>query len=109
MHLLRSSSHTLAAACTTASLLFAGPALAQQSSLVTVEIQNVANTIAQNLSVDVSQIPLTVQVPVGVAANVCGIDANVLAEQARGRTGACTANSTTSALDQTVQQQIKKP
>lgn len=105
---MRSSRNTLAAACTAASLLFAGSALAQQSGLVNVDIKNVANNIAQNLSVDVSQIPLTVQVPVGVAANVCDIDANVLAQQAAGGGGTCTAKSTTSALDQTVQQQIKK-
>lgn len=103
-----SSQKTFAALFTAASLMFAGAAVAQQSDIVTVDIKNVANNIAQNLSVDASQIPLTVQVPVVVAANVCGVDVKVLAEQARGGGGSCSANSTTSALDQTVQQQIKK-
>jgi hypothetical protein len=40
------------------------PALAQQSGLVNVQIGDV-----------------TVAVPVAVAANICGIDANVIAEQ----------------------------
>lgn len=95
-----------------AMLMAGGSAVAQQSDLVTVDIKNVANNIAQNLGVDVSQIPLTVQVPVGVAANVCGMDASALTAQARGGGGGggtCTATNTTSALDQTVQQQIKKP
>jgi hypothetical protein len=58
--------------------------------------------------VDVSQIPVTVQVPVGVAANVCGVAANVLGQQAAGGSGTCTATTTSTALDQVVQQQIKK-
>lgn len=105
---MRSFHKTVAAVSAVAGLAFGGSVLAQQPGLVTVDIKNVANNIAQNLSVDVSQIPLTVQVPIGVAANVCGIDANVLTEQARGGVGSCTATNTTSALDQTVQQQIKK-
>jgi len=84
------------------------PALAQNnSSLVTVNISNVANNLAQNLKVDVSQIPVTVQVPVGVAANVCGVDANVLAQQKQGGTAQCEASNTSNALEQVVQKQLK--
>ena len=62
---------------------------------------------AKNINVDVSQIPVTVQVPVGIAANVCGVNANVLAQQ--GAAGAqCAANTTSKALDQLVQRQIKQ-
>jgi hypothetical protein len=85
----------------------AGPALAQQEGLVNVDIRNVANNIAQNLKVDVSRIPVTVQVPVAVAANVCGVAANVLGSQAAGGSGSCTATTTSDALNQIVQQQIK--
>lgn len=105
---MRSFQRTVASVFAVTSLAFGGSALAQQSGLVNVDIKNVANNIAQNLSVDVSQIPLTVQVPVGVAANVCGIDANVLAQQASGGGGTCTATTTNTALNQTVQQQMKK-
>lgn len=90
----------------------AAPALAQnndQEGLVNVNIANVANNLAQNLSVDVSQIPVTVQVPVGIAANVCGVEANVLAQDKQGSGVAeCTASSTSNALEQVVQKQMKK-
>ncbi len=49
--------------------LTAMPALAQQSGLVNIEIRDVLN---DNIVV--------VQVPIGVAANVCGIQANVIAQ-----------------------------
>ena len=87
--------------------LAAGPVFSQQSGLVNVSLNNVANNIAQNLSVDVSQIPVSVQAPVGVAATVCGIDANVLARQAQGGTANCAASTTSTALNQIVQRQIK--
>jgi len=80
--------------------------MAQQSGLVNVDISNVANNIAKNISVDVSQIPVTVQVPIGVAANVCGVNANVLAQQGAG-TANCAAKTTSTALDQVVLRQIK--
>ena len=57
------------------------PAIAQQTrqeGLVNVNVANVLN----DLNVDVSN--NTVQVPIGVAANVCGVNANVLAQQATG-------------------------
>lgn len=81
-------------------------AVAQQSGLVNVDISNVANNIAKNINVDVSQIPVTVQVPIGVAANVCGVNANVLAQQGAG-TANCAAKTTSTALDQVVLRQIK--
>jgi len=80
---------------------------AQQSGVVNVELRNVANNIAKNINVDVSQIPVTVQAPVSVAATVCGIEAAVLTQQAAGGNATCTAKSTSSALDQIVQTQLK--
>lgn len=82
------------------------PATAQQSGLVNVDVSNVANNIARNINVDVSQIPVTVQVPIGIAANVCGVNANVLAQQGAGA-AQCTATSTSNALDNLVQRQLK--
>lgn len=86
--------------------LLLGPALAQQSGLVNVDISNVANNIAKNINVDVSQIPVTVQAPIGIAANVCGVNANVLARQGAGL-ASCTATTTSTALNQIVLRQIK--
>ncbi len=79
----------------------------QQNGLVNVDISNVANNIAQNLKVNVSQIPVTVQVPIGIAANVCGVAANVLSSQAKQGNATCQAKTTNQALNQVVQRQIK--
>ncbi len=96
-----------ATALATLALGLTGAVQAQQSGLVNVDISNVANNIAQNINVDVSQIPVTVQVPIGIAANVCGVNANVLAQQ--GPAGAaCSATTTSTALNQLVQRQIKQ-
>jgi hypothetical protein len=95
----------LMAAVAAASFALA-PAFAQ-SGLVNVQISNVANNIARNINVDVSQIPVTVQAPIGVAATVCGIAANVLGTQAPSGNPTCTANSTSTALDQIVLRQLK--
>lgn len=81
-------------------------AAAQQSELVNVDVSNVANNIAKNINVDVSQIPVTVQAPIGVAANVCGVNANVLAKQGPS-IASCAATSTSTALDQIVLRQLK--
>lgn len=45
-------------------------------------------------------VPITVQVPVGVAANVCGVDANVLASQKKAGDATCDAKSGSQALAQ---------
>lgn len=86
----------------------AGAAFAQpkQSGLVNVDLSNLRADIAKDINVDVSQIPVNVQVPVGVAANVCGVDANVLARQKKGSTPSCDAKNTSRALNQQVQRQL---
>ncbi len=67
----------------------------------------VISQIAQDLNVEVSQIPVTVQVPVGVAANVCGIAANVLASSKKDAAGAsCEAATSSQALQQIVQRSL---
>ena len=86
----------------------AGAAIAQpkQSGLVNVDLSNLRPEIAKDINVDVSQIPVNVQVPVGVAANVCGVDANVLARQDKGSSPACQAKNKSQALNQQVQRQL---
>ena len=71
------------------------PAVAQtQSGLVNVNISQLdLSNIARNLSVNVSQIPITVQVPVSVAANICGEAVNALAIQKRNGPVNCNAVS----------------
>lgn len=64
--------------------------------------QGLVNVNVSNLGV---QIPVTVQVPVGIAANVCNLSAvDVLAQSAAG--GACTAHNTSTALDNQVARQL---
>ena len=92
----------------TMSLLMGTAALAQQQSgLVNVNISDVRAEIAKNINVDVSQIPVNVQVPIAVAADVCGIDVNVLTSQVQQGNATCKARSTSSALNSAVQDQIK--
>lgn len=65
--------------------LTAVPALAQpqQSGLVNVTLTDVLNNNQVN-----------VQVPIGVAANVCGVDANVLAQRNNSGPVDCTSHTT---------------
>jgi hypothetical protein len=79
----------------------------QSPGLMNVDLSKVANNIAKNIGVDVSQIPETVQVRVGVAAEVCNVAANVLADRHKSSVGSCTAEITSPELDQTVRRQIK--
>ncbi len=102
---------TMSAALAALMITAAIPASAQvtgDSALVVVNVSNVANNLAQNLKVDVSQIPVTVQAPIDVAAAVCGVDVSVLTSNATGGSSKCDAKSTNSALNDIVQQQIKK-
>ena len=91
------------------SLVFGTTALAQQQSggLVNVNISDVKAEIAKNINVDVSQIPVNVQVPVDVAANVCGVDVAALTSQVQQGNATCKAKSTNSALNSAVQDQVK--
>ena len=99
----------IAISCTAAFLSFGAtaPALSQAGGgLVVVNLTDVLSDIAIDLNLNVSQIPVTVQAPIGVAANVCDVNANVLAEQARGGGAACDAQTTSTALNRIVQRQI---
>ncbi len=91
-----------------AMLLTGAPmAMAQSGGMVSVDISNVAESIARNINADVSQIPATVQVPVGIAAAVCGVTATKLGSQATSGNAQCEAKATSPALNETVQRQLK--
>lgn len=80
----------------------------KSAGLVNVSLGDVVvSQIAQDLNVDVSQIPVTVQVPVGVAATVCDVSANVLAGQKKDGGATCDAANSSQALTQVVQKQMK--
>lgn len=93
-----------------AALAVATPAVAQVntgSGLVNVQIGDVTllnNFLNQDQIAALNNLtlPITVQVPVGIAANVCGVNANVLAQQKGTGTATCTAKSGSKALAQNV-------
>jgi hypothetical protein len=76
-------------------------------SLVNVNLSNVLNNLALDLHIDKANIPINAQIPISVAANVCGVSINVLSIGAGGGSSkGCTAQTTSPALDQAVQQQL---
>jgi hypothetical protein len=71
------------------------PAAAQQNGLVNVDVSNIKVTLddiisRNNLNVQVP-VGAVVQVPIGLAANVCGVTVGVLS--AAGSAAQCTAKS----------------
>jgi hypothetical protein len=75
-------------------------------TLVSVNLQNVLNDLSVQLKVNRDNIPVTAQVPVDVAANVCGVSVSALAASVANGHASCTATTTTPQLTQLVQQQI---
>lgn len=100
--LLAAISVTAAASLTTA-------VFAQQPALITVNLSNVANSIAKNLQLNASQIPAAVQTPVEVAASICHVGKKVLEEQGTSPNASCTAETTNGALEKIVREQLKVP
>jgi len=98
-HTLRSPIRHLVATLIGAAALTGGalapvPALAasnHQSGLVNVNLQDLA-----------LQVPVSVAVPVGVAANVCDVNAAILAQQAATGPASCAATSTSQALSDAI-------
>ena len=75
-------------------------------TLVSVNLQNVLNDLSVSLKVNRDNIPVTAQVPIDVAANVCGVSVSALAASIASGQAGCTATTTTPQLTQAVQQQI---
>ena len=102
----------IAAALATAGA--SAPALAQLNTaqgLVTVQVGDV--TLLNNFLNDTQiaalnnlNVPVNVQVPVGIAANVCGVTANVLASQKKAGDATCKATSGSAALAKAVNDQL---
>ena len=93
-----------------AAAMAATTALAQVntgSGLVAVNIQDVSilNNFLNNDQISALNnlsVPVTVNVPVGIAANVCGVNANVLAAQKKTGAATCDAKTGSKALAQNV-------
>ena len=107
----------LLSACKTTSSAMDGVKSAGQSvasgvsgavpSLVNVDLKNVLNTLALDLHIDKANIPINAQIPINIAANVCGVSINVLSIGAGGGSSqGCTAQTASPELVQAVQQQL---
>jgi hypothetical protein len=75
-------------------------------TLVNVNLQNVLNDLSVSLQVNRDNIPVTAQVPIAVAASVCGVSVDALAASIASGQAGCTATTTSPQLTQAVQQQI---
>ena len=76
-------------------------------SLINVNLSNVLNNLALDLKIDKANIPINAQIPINIAANVCGVSINVLAIGAGGGSSqGCTANSISPELKQYIQEHL---
>jgi len=76
-------------------------------SLVNVNLSNVLNDLAVQLHVDRANIPVNAQIPITIAANICGVSINVLSVSQGGTSQGCTAVTTSPQLTQVVGQQLQ--
>jgi hypothetical protein len=74
-------------------------------SLVNVNLQNVLNDLSVRLQIDRANVPVNIQLPIELAANVCGVSVNVLALSTGGQ-AQCSAKTAPQELAQVVQQQM---
>jgi hypothetical protein len=91
------------------------PAAAQNVDLsgglvdVTVQDVSILNNFlneTQIAALNNLNVPVTVQAPIGVAATVCDVSANVLAQQRKSGTSTCEAKSGSQALAQLANRQL---
>lgn len=86
----------------------AGAVSSAATSLVNVNLSNVLNDLAVKLNVDKANIPVNAQIPITIAANICGVSINVLSVSgASGTSQGCTAVTTSPQLTQVVSQQLQ--
>ena len=75
-------------------------------SLVNVNLRNVLNNLSVALNVEQANIPVNAQVPIDVAANVCGVSISALSASIANGQASCTATTVSPQLAQAVQQQV---
>jgi hypothetical protein len=71
-------------------------------SLINVDLSHIRAEIARNANIALERVPITIQLPVTVAANVCGVNVNILTVQVDTGQNSCTATATSPALEQEV-------
>src|SRR6476469_4195048 len=80
--------------------------VARVPSLVNVNLSNVLNNLALDLKIDKANIPINAQIPINIAANICGVSINVLSIGGSGKSSGCTAHSISPELKQYIQEQL---
>jgi hypothetical protein len=66
----------------------------QMPGLINVNLENVRVDIANGLDIDLEAVPINLQLPINVAANVCGVDIAALGTDAN----SCTATNSQLAM-----------
>ena len=79
--------------------------VASVPSLVNVDLSNVLNDLSLDLKLDKANIPINAQIPITLAANICGVSINILSASTGGQAN-CRAETSSPELAQVVQQQI---
>lgn len=74
-------------------------------ALVNVDLSNVLNDLAVRLNLDRANVPINAQIPITLAANICGVSINILSVSTGGKAN-CTATTSSPELAQVVQQQL---
>jgi hypothetical protein len=75
-------------------------------SLIAVNLSDIRAEIAKNVDLNLDDVPITIQLPVTVAANVCGVNVNLLSAQVNGAGQTCNATATSPELEQTVRNTV---
>jgi len=68
-----------------------------QEPLINVSLKNIRAEIARNMNISLDSVPINLQLPVSVAANLCGLDVGALGGGGKG-TGGNTCNATNSTM-----------
>jgi hypothetical protein len=94
----------VAAACANAQQTSLGQ---PSSGLVSVELTQVSANIAERLKVDEAKMPMSIQVPPNVAAEVCGVTPGAPSAQVARSGDGCMARKSSPALDQLITSRMK--
>jgi hypothetical protein len=79
-----------------------GAVPSSSGGLINVNLSDIRAEIAKNVDLALEDVPITIQLPVTVAANVCGVDVSLLSAQLNTGSNSCTAVTTSPTLEQTV-------
>ena len=98
---------TLAATMFAAALIVAPAVQAQTSGMVSVELTEVAATLAERLKLDEAKIPMSIQVAPEVAADVCGIAPGAPSPHVAPKGDGCMARRSSQALDELITSRVR--